>query len=434
MSTTATISSNDEGIVPEGILNPSSQHLSTDAEVINIFNKMQENYISFTKSSPQRNSNLEDDREISQLLRNEVANLLTEGQPSHHQDNTDTKSTDTHGSQEQLHAASLVRLLSNQLDKFDQLLQKNEAAQETILQLQQGSDWLKETCLSLQRSEAKKTKKISLLERKIGDLEKLVIDMKLNEAESRSREDHYKLEIANLEHRLVKGIEPSRQRKGGLKHAQSLILPSGSKVSKGEHTEINPLLTRSFSSFFRKPDISDRSGGESGSETPKVAVSKPSLGTDKSDRRSSETKKKVPRKEDEKIATTVPKPEPSGWYNPKRSIRNSAPNDCSHPTAVPSRRATHLSNITDLTDEAWEDTQMDEADRSFGSDSSPCELSPHPVFEAADEQLKLKLSFRGRLTHAKNEVDKNEEDKKEEDKNEEDRQGEAIPKNFLSYC
>jgi hypothetical protein len=210
-----------------------------------------------------------------------------------------------------------------------------------------------------------------------------------------------------------------------------LILPSGSNVRKEEHPEINPFLTRSFSSFFRKPDTSERSGGESGSETPKVAVSKPSLGTDKSDRRSSETKKKVPRKEDEKIATTVP--EPSGWYNPKRSIRNSAPNDYSHPTAVPSRRATHLSNITDLTDEAWEDTQMDEADRSFGSDSSPCELSPHPVFEAADEQLKLKLSFRGSLAHAKTEVDKNEVDKNEEDKKE-DRQGEAIPKNFLSYC
>ena len=445
MSAAATVSSDDEGI-PEEIIMPSipksnQHHLSpSEAEVVpcrqEIFDKIQEKYDSFAKSSPRKTSTLhqDDDKEISQQLSNEVAKMLNEGDPIL-QNKTDASTNNTHGSQEHINTASLVRLLSYQMEKFDQLLQKNEQSQETILRLQQGSDWLKDTCEAFQRSEAMKLREISLLERKIDDLEKLVVDMKLNQAESRSREDHYKLKIANLERLLEKGVQPRRQRNGGLKHTQSLTLPSASNArSSKEHPETKPRLARSFSSFLRKADNSDRSGGEPPKVLSKVAVSMPSHRTDNSHCSSSDsTKKDVPRNEDDKVDITVPRSmlkttedilrEPANWYNPKRSINNSPTNDAFHPTTLPSHRETHLSNITDITDEAWDDVLVDEAGRSFGSDSSPCqaELDPPPVFEPAGPQMKLKLSFRGKGTQPKK-------------KAEEDSHDGVVPTSFLSYC
>jgi len=468
MSTTATVSSNDEGLVPEGI-NLQHQPSSDAADVVSchseIFSKMEENYNSFTKkASSQRYKYQEEDREVSMQLRDEVANLLTEGNLLN-QNNMNGITNNTNGSQEtleELNAASLVRLLSSQMEKFDHLLQKNESSQETIIQLQQRSDWLKETCQAFERSEAKKVKKISSLEKKIDDLEKLVIEMKLNEAESRSREDHYKLQIANLEQLLEKsaepsmqGVEPRRQRKGASKHTQSLIIPPASNARLKGHPERNP-LNRSFTSFFKRGDNSDVD------ETPKVAGSKPNL-RNSSLRNSnirnaslrnsarlscSEAIKELQREDEQKIAATVRRPklrtsdevilEPSEWYNPKRSVSNSAindpslpisvptireTNDPSIPISVPTIRETHLSNITDLTEE----TPIDEADRSFGSDSSfqQAELDLCPVFEPAGPQMKLKLSFRASETRPKRE---------EENKKEEDNHGEAVPENFLAYC
>ncbi len=459
MSTTATVSSNDEGMVPEGI---NLQHLppSDAADVVSchseIFSKMEENYNSFTKkSSPQRNKYQEEDREVSKQLRDEVANLLTEGNLLN-QNNMNGGTNNTNGSQErleELNAASLVRLLSSQMEKFDHLLQKNESSQETIIQLQQRSDWLKETCQAFERSEAKKVKKISSLEKKIDDLEKLVIEMKLNEAESRSREDHYKLQIANLEQLLEKSaeprmqsvsVEPRRQRKASSKLSQSLIIPPNSTGRLKGGSERNP-LNRSFTAFFKRGDNSDRSGGE----TPKVAGSNMSL-RDSSLRSSnirnaslrnsarlscSEAIKELQREDEQKIAATMRRPklrtsdeiilEPSEWYNPKRSVRN----DPSLLISVPTIRETHLSNITDLTEE----TPIDEADRSFGSNSSSqqAELDLLPVFEPAGPQMKLKLSFRASATKPKTE----EEPKREEEaKKEEQPDGEAVSKNFLAYC
>lgn len=454
MSTAATVSSNDEGMVPEGI---NLQHLpsSDAADVVSchseIFSKMEENYNSFTKkSSPLRNKYQEEDREVSQQLRDEVANLLTEGNILN-QNSMNGSTNNTNSSQEtleELNAASLVRLLSSQMEKFDHLLQKNESSQETIIQLQQRSDWLKETCQAFERSEAEKVKKISSLEKKIDDLEKLVIEMKLNEAESRSREDHYKLQIANLEQLLEKSaephgvsVEPRRQRKASSKHSQSLIIPPNSNGRLKGHPERNP-LNRSFTAFFKRGDNSDRSGGE----TPKVAGSNMSLRNSSIRNASlrnsarlscSEAIKELQREDEQKIAATMQRPklrtsdeitlEPSEWYNPKRSVKSSAINDPSLPISVPTIRETHLSNITDLTEE----TPIDEADRSFGSNSSSqqAELDLCPVFEPAGPQMKLKLSFRASATKPKTEEEPKEHPKKEEDNN-----GEEVSKNFLAYC
>ena len=163
------------------------------------------------------------------------------------------------GSSSALNAASLVRELSIQTDKLDQLLQTNEAAQNEIHQLQQNREFLSLKCQSLQHSEGEKIRKISMLEKKIDELENIVIDMKLSEAESRSREDHYKLQIAHLEQLLNIGAGQDRKRSDGSNFAQYLTSRTRSRITSnnsgsdvGEQEERNHLLNVSFTSFFGK--------------------------------------------------------------------------------------------------------------------------------------------------------------------------------------
>jgi len=408
-------------------LSSHKQMASPDVEDVvcspEILQKMRGEYLLFAESALRATTS--QDREISRQHKNEATSLLTEEHPSH-QTNTNMSSKRS-SFQEELNAASLVSLLSSQMGEFEQLLIKNEAAQEKIHQLQQGSDWLKQTCESLQQSEREKKIKIDMLEKKICDLEKLVIDMKLNEAESRGREDHYKLQIANLEHLLKTGMQPCRQRDGSAKLTQSFTL-SASNVRSGEHPKRNPLLTRSFSSFFRKSSVGD--------------------GTD---RNCVETSKKVPLQDDEKIATNVSRPRlgtaneiisesfrrhsPKGPYdasplhesfhshpNPRRNDSSAHFRSNSYPIVIPERRSTHLSNITDLTDESWAEMRADEADRSCTSHPSldHSEVTPSPVFEPAGPQLQLKMSLRSSGTTQRKE---------------EESRGDGIPSKIdLSYC
>ena len=430
-----------------GIMTPVHQSIPpTNVEIFScpeVFHKMEgEHAATF---SPQRNPSAHHDgdgRDESKLVTNESSPILADRNSLQSAASMSTMSTLNSSNDSfrgSLNAASLVRLLSSQTEKFDLLLQRNEAAQEEIRQLKQGSDWLRSTCESLQQSEAQKTSKINLLEKRVQDLEKLVVDMKLKEAESRSREDHYKLQIANLQQLLESGMEPRRQRNGGLRFTQSFTLSSDSNARIGNHPKGSPPLTRSFSSFFKKSD-------KSSDDTLKLAVSKMDIGsgntkgsgstpldTGNQGESTDDAAKEGDRQLPENIAASTQR-----WYNPKRSINrgSSITNNSSDGTEspledypieakIPSRRATHLSNITDLTDEVWEEAEVDIADRSdrsFASDSSPCQQSEstntHPIFEPAGTLLKDKLSFREGKAKLQRQ----------------DSQGEVVSKEFLSYC
>ncbi len=404
---------------PQGSVDSSSHTHMAEVVVCSpeILQKMREDYVLFAESL-QTTPTLQDGGK-SQKLGNEATSFLTEEHPPQQTNTNMSTSTNRSLFQEELNAASLVSLLSSQMGQFEELLQKNEAAQEKIHQLQQGSDWLKRTCESLQQSEREKMMKINTLKKKIVDLEKLVVDMKLNEAESRGREDHYKLQIANLEHLLNNGTQPKngtqprRQRNGAARFTQSFTT-SPSNVRSGEHLDRNPLLTRSLSSLFRKSSVSDGSDRSCG-ETPKIA--------------NNDVSRKI-------ISESLRRYNPKGandgspLHESFHGHFNHTTNDSSHirsnsyPIVIPERRSTNLSNITD---ESWPEARVDKADvdkadRSCTSFPSlgQSEVTPHPVFEPGGPQLQKSLSLRGSGT---------------QQQKKEDSHGDAIPDQIdLSYC
>jgi hypothetical protein len=96
-----------------------------------------------------------------------------------------------------------------------------------------------------------------MLEKKISELEKTVVDMKLNEAESKSREDFYKLHIGKLEQELGEGIDPQVKLTQLLTTASSAV----DNVRIGKSPQRTPLLTRSFSAFLKKSFVTTDSNG-----------------------------------------------------------------------------------------------------------------------------------------------------------------------------
>lgn len=317
---------------------------------------------------------------------------------SEHKDQEALKNMPT---QEKLTIASLVSNLSSQMEKFDLLLKENEAAQERIRQLQQGSDWLQHTCESLQQSEAEKAQKINMLEKKISELEKTVVDMKLNEAESKSREDFYKLHIGKLEQELGKGICPQ------VKLTQSLTTSSSAaeNVRIGRPPQRTPLLTRSFSAFLKKSFVTtDSNGSQEENDEHEMRIVRPRSNTDE-------------------IAAEINKH--LEHYTPTRNetshrheSRHHRMNSC--PIIIP-RRETDLSNITDFTDESWAEKQLAVGPNMQGDDL-------HPVFEPAGRDLQQRMSLRGSGTRRRKGDD-------DDDDGGGDKHGDSIPKKIdLAFC
>lgn len=300
--------------------------------------------------------------------------------------------------QEKLTMDVLVSHLSSQMEKFDLLLKENEAAQERIRQLQQGSDWLQHTCESLQQSEAAKAQKINMLEKKISELEKTVVDMKLNEAESKSREDFYKLHIGKLEQELGVGVGPQ------VKLTQSLTTTSSAvdNVRIGKPPQRTPLLTRSFSAFLKKSFVTTDSNGSqeevtaSGDEH-EMRIVRPRSNTDE-------------------IAAEINKH--LEHYTPTRNdtshrheSRHHRMNSC--PVIIPRRET--------ITNESW-------AEKQLAVDPNVQDDDLHPVFEPAGRDLQQRMSLRGSGTQRGKGDD-------DDDDGGGDRRSDSIPKKIdLAFC